>query len=213
MKKSKSFDLSAGKPGVYPNSLVGTQSSKDQIHRIILVAALELDSKRGYLRWTISDLSRRSKTTRSLIYYYFGSDKEKILIEAVRLIGSELFGLSRTRLALWKSGKIAESIWESRKMFERHPQLHAYFIQQREADTSVGQEIRELEKKHLQKVKHFFPDLTTQERAMITSMIVGLVFARDIDQESVAFAVEESIGRLRQKQAGHRNTNPITDEP
>lgn len=189
-----------------------SRSKKDEVYQAVLRAALELDSKRGHLKWTISDLSRKSETTRSLIYYYFGPNKEAILIEAVRLIGEELFGLSRSRLAMWRSGKIAESIWASRMMLEQQPMLHAFFIHHRTLDTFVGVQIREFEKKHIQKVKYFFPNLSDQERKIITGLMTGLVFTQDLDQESLRVAVGKCIGPLIEKQASQKNPNSITKE-
>ena len=49
--------------------------SKDETFWSVLYSAIELDFKRGHLRGTMSELSRMSNVTRSLIYYYFGKSK------------------------------------------------------------------------------------------------------------------------------------------
>lgn len=76
---------------------------KDKKFWTILETAIDLDFKKGHLRWTLSELSRAWGMSRPLIYYYFGQSKSKLLEEAVRLVGSEIMGLSEARLKLWES--------------------------------------------------------------------------------------------------------------
>ena len=45
---------------------------------------------KGHLKWSLSDISKHSGVTRSLIYYYMGKEKEQILEEAIRFM-LELF--------------------------------------------------------------------------------------------------------------------------
>ena len=94
---------------------------KDESYWIILSSAMDLDVKKGHLKWTMSDLSRKSKITRSLIYYYFGREKAEILEEAVKLIGHELAGLNEERLEMWKRGEFLDSLLAAREIIEKAP--------------------------------------------------------------------------------------------
>ncbi|TNF29269.1 MAG: TetR family transcriptional regulator, partial [Deltaproteobacteria bacterium] len=39
---------------------------------------------KGHLEWRLSDIAKDADVTRSLIYYYFGKEKDLILEEAFR---------------------------------------------------------------------------------------------------------------------------------
>lgn len=168
-------------------------NSKDRTYWTVLQTAIDLDSRKGHLKWTISDLSRASGITRSLIYYYFGREKEKILYEAVRLVGEDLFGLSESRRILWSRGEIAESIWRSREVFLAQPLMQSFYFAQRSRETSIGEEIRELEKKHFDKLRNYFPSLNSSEYQQCIAVIIGLVFAPGIDRQAVDAAVDRWI--------------------
>jgi len=50
--------------------------TKDDTFWKVLNTAIILDFNRGHLRWSMSELSRSSGITRSLIYYYFYKIRE-----------------------------------------------------------------------------------------------------------------------------------------
>ena len=54
-------------------------ADKDETYWKILDAVIALEIRRGHQKWTISELSRLSGITRTLIYYYFGKSKLEIL--------------------------------------------------------------------------------------------------------------------------------------
>jgi len=148
----------------------GQPAPKDETYWKILRGALELDFKKGHQRWTISELSRVSGVTRSLIYYYFGKSRESLLTEAVRLIGEELFGLSTERLKLWEAGRGEESIRASRRMALEQPFLLGFYFSNRFRPSAVGREIRELEKKHLARLRRLSPKPPEQLRQQMYSI-------------------------------------------
>lgn len=164
--------------------------SKHSTHWKVLRAAIELDSSKGHLLWTMSDLSRKSGVTRSLIYYYFGRQKKDILLEAVRFIGKELFGLSDERLELWKNNQIDQSVTASRKLFQKYHFLYAFYFCQRAKDSLIGKEIRNLEAKHLNKIKSRFPDFSTEECQVVSSLFLGFVLSPEISPHAIQMAVQ-----------------------
>ena len=88
------------------------KTKKDEAFWKILNAAIELDYKKGHLKWTMTELSRRSGVTRSLIYYYFGRQKAAILKEAVKIVGEEFVGLNERRTTAMCGGGVALSVKE-----------------------------------------------------------------------------------------------------
>ena len=163
--------------------------SKEAIFHKVFMAAMALDFRKGHQRWTISELSRASGVTRSLIYYYFGNSKTEILVESVKTIGEEFFGLTPSRLKLWDVGTIAESIEISRRFIESNPDLAAFYLLHRTKESPIGQAFRELEVRHQQKLLKYFPESSDSAVKLRAALLFGLVFASNISLEAVDKAI------------------------
>jgi len=164
--------------------------SKDETFWSVLNSAIELDFKRGHLRWTMSELSRISKVTRSLIYYYFGKSKEAILLEAVKLIGEEFFGLNANRIDLWNKGQIADSVLQTRRLMEKCPHMGTFYMVHREEQTEIGASLRQLETEYKQKLKKFFSRAPAPNLEAVFGIFMGLVITPGLSDESVRVAVD-----------------------
>jgi AcrR family transcriptional regulator len=165
-------------------------SEKDEIFWKILNAALNLDFRKGHLRWTMSELSRSSGITRSLIYYYFGKSRQGILLEAVKIIGEELLGLSPKRLELWEKSEIAESVLLSRKYIDNVPHLSSFYLMHRVRDSEIGDAMRRLETQYFKKMKKYFAaDQEHQAKARF-AVFFGLVFAPYLDEHAIRLSVK-----------------------
>lgn len=167
--------------------------SKDKNFWKVLSAALELDVKKGHLKWTLSDLSRKSKITRSLIYYYFGRSKLDILKAAIKVIGDDVVGLTEERNRLWMEGKFEDSLWEARNVFENAPFIPSFIMEHRDRENEVGVELRALEKGFLKKIQDFFPHLSEAQVKAIYSIYWGLIFSPLADKESLNIAIESIL--------------------
>jgi AcrR family transcriptional regulator len=174
------------------------ESKKDEIFWKVLNAAIDLDFSRGHLRWSMSELSRKCKITRSLIYYYFGKSKESILQEGVKLLGEEFFGLTPARLALWKSGDIGESVLQTKRLLEKSPHMAAFYFVHREADTGVGDQIRSLEKEYRKKIKNFLTGASDVYQEVLFGLFMGLVITPKLSDEAVKKAIQ-LLGQILQK--------------
>lgn len=163
-------------------------SKKEEIYWSVLNAAILLDFNRGHLRWSMSELSRTSKVTRSLIYYYFGKSKENILLEGVKMIGEEFFGLNPARMELWAKGKIAESVIESRRLLEKSPNMAAFYMVYRDDKTAFGDSVQSLEREYKQKLKKFFKGSDSSMES-IFGLFMGLVLAPALSDEAVVKSV------------------------
>jgi AcrR family transcriptional regulator len=163
--------------------------NKDDTYWSVLNAAIALDFAKGHQRWTMSELSRSSKVTRSLIYYYFGKSKENILTEAVKLMGEEVFGLNPARRDLWSKGEIAESVVLTRALLEKSPHIMAFYMVHRTAETEIGKSLRELETEYFKKLKRFFPTVNETSIEALFCLFLGLVIAPTLSEEAARTAV------------------------
>ena len=165
------------------------ETRKDETFWAVLNTAIQLEFVRGHQRWTMSELSRASKVTRSLIYYYFGKSKESLLLEAVKIVGEELFGLTPGRLELWQKGDIGESVLQSRRLLERSPYIGSFYMVHREAETGIGEALRALEREYKQKLKRFFGNAPEPHRDALFALLLGLVLTPRLSDEAVRKAV------------------------
>ena len=167
-----------------------TGQKQDEIFWKVLNAALELDFRRGYLKWTMSELSRKSGITRSLIYYHFGRSKLSILQEAVNVIGRELVGVDDERMRLWSQGKWNESMAQTRAVCARAPFLCSFYLLHRERPTEIGEEMRKIEKAYLKKLETIFHTIPPHGIRAIFAFFFGITFSPLINDMSVQYAVD-----------------------
>lgn len=166
------------------------KQEKDEVFWKILNGAIELDIKKGHLKWTLSDLSRKSQVTRSLIYYYFGRSKIDILKEAVRIVGEEFVGLSEDRMLMWQQGDLAASMVKTRQLSAKTPHLSIFILEHRDQNSEIGEELRKIEKAFLEKLETFFPHLNESSIKALFAFYWGLTFAPLLDEKSIQVAVQ-----------------------
>ena len=176
-----------------------SKKTRDQTFWKVLNAALDLDFRKGHLKWTMSELSRKSGITRSLIYYHFGRSKLAILQEAVRVIGEQIIGVDPERIEQWKTGNWTASVLHSREMMIESPSLLNFYLLHRTRPNEIGESIRGLENNYMRKLKAMFPLLTPQAHQALFAFFFGVTFAPNIDNESVEFALRtlKSLTRKR----------------
>ncbi|HVK59915.1 MAG TPA: TetR/AcrR family transcriptional regulator [Bdellovibrionales bacterium] len=164
---------------------VDGRPSRDETFWKVLNAALELDFRKGHLKWTMSELSRKSSITRSLIYYHFGRSKSAILTEAVRVIGEEIIGIAPDRMELWKVGDWAQAIQRGRSVTQQSPYLVNFYMVHRDRPTDVGEGLRKLETRYMKKLGDIFPKLTEAELRILFGIFFGMIFAPLVNNEAI----------------------------
>ncbi|MCB0392570.1 MAG: TetR/AcrR family transcriptional regulator [Bdellovibrionales bacterium] len=164
----------------------------DENYWKILNAALELDVKKGHLKWTVSDLSRKSGITRSLIYYYFGRSKVGILNEAIKLIGSEMAGLTPEREQMWNMGEFISSMQKARRTYENAPYLSIFISEHIQRDNDIGDAIRKIQDGFLKKIERHYKTSTKSVRNAIYGIYWGLLFAPLQDASSHEVVLTEA---------------------
>jgi AcrR family transcriptional regulator len=166
-----------------------SSKSRDATFWKVLNAALELDFRRGHTKWTMSELSRKSGITRSLIYYHFGRSKMGILEQAVGVIGEEIVGITPERLELWKNGDWLASVRVARAVSEQAPYLANFYLMHRERPTELGASIRKVESGYFKKLETFFPQMGQPALRAIFALFFGLTFAPHVTDEAIQVAI------------------------
>lgn len=70
---------------------------KHEIFYAVCNSILKMQVSKGNLNWSFTDISRDSGVTRSLIYYYFGKEKDSALTEAYRFVITTIFDVERIK--------------------------------------------------------------------------------------------------------------------
>lgn len=171
--------------------------TKDATYWSVLSAAVILDTQKGHQKWTITQLSKKSKVSRTLIYYYFGSSKIEILTEAVTTIAYEMAGMSQDRFDLWKTGKTAESLSVTRKILKDNPPLLHFYILNRTSENVLGEIIRKAEKTFTDKLSQVFPGLDPVSYESLFALFFGIGWFQNLSDASVKRAVEIVLNGIK----------------
>ncbi|WII71019.1 TetR/AcrR family transcriptional regulator [Bdellovibrio sp. 22V] len=129
--------------------------SKEEIYFAVCNAILKMEVAKGHLKWTLSDISRESGITRSLIYYYFGKEKKSVLEEAYKFVISQFFNIERT-----KTMGIRERLKQVLRDVKKMPYLFVLYYLERNNDGEIGKMIKDAEKLLLKALKVEFPKLS-----------------------------------------------------
>lgn len=183
VRKPSSFDRFPKILSVY--GMTEPKNKKDDTYWAVLNSALELEFRKGHLKWTISELSRSSKITRTLIYYYFGQSKLNILQAAVNVIGEEFVGIGNERQKLWAQGEFEKSLTEARQFYNRAPFLCAFYLNNRNKDNPIGKELIDLEKQLMAKIKKIAPKSTTEQINTIFAVYFGIAFSPNVGPKEI----------------------------
>lgn len=163
---------------------------KNEIFTAVFVAVFKLDLLKGYMKWTLTDLSRHSKVSRTLIYYYFGKSKESIMNSAVEILGKEYFGLNDERMNLWRDGNIYESVRRSRALWQASPHVYSFYILRREQDNPVGERLRELERLYEKKLQGFYPGISKAMQDATRATLIGLAVSPSLSEEGLRYSID-----------------------
>lgn len=164
-------------------------SGRDAAFWKVLNSALELDFRRGHLKWTLSELSRKSGITRSLIYYHFGRSKVAILDEAVRVIGEEVVGLSAERMEMWSRGDWVASVRAARAISTKSPHLCNFYLIHRDRPTEIGKALRDIESSYLKKLETIFRGLPPEGIRALFGFFFGMTFGPRVDDAAAEYGV------------------------
>lgn len=176
------------------------KNKKDEIYWQVLNCALELEFKKGHLKWTMTELSRKSKITRSLIYYYFGRSKMDILQAAVSIIGEEFIGVGGKRIELWLSGEFEQSLTQARQMYDKMPYICAFYLNYRTKPNDIGFELAKMDKAFKRKLKQIAPKATPEQINTIFAVYFGIGYSPYVGPKEIqifAIFIRDIFKKLR----------------
>lgn len=153
--------------------------SKEEIYFAVCNAILKMEVAKGHLQWTLSDISRESDVTRSLIYYYFGKEKDLVLAEAYKFIISNFFNIERT-----KTMGIRERLRKVLTDLKSMPYLFVLYYLEKNTGGEFGKMIQEAESLLLKNMKNEFPQLTETQILEVYLKEIGAI-AYQIPPEKV----------------------------
>lgn len=161
------------------------ENKKDDLYWKVLNCALELEFKKGHLKWTITDLSRKSQITRSLIYYYFGRSKVNIVQAAINIIGEEFIGMTEKRLKMWKEGRFEEGLIEARDIYNKMPYLCAFYLNYRNQPNEIGEALSKVDSDFKKKLKQAVPKAKPEEINTIFAVYFGIVYSPFVTDKEI----------------------------
>jgi hypothetical protein len=159
--------------------------SKNEEYLKLMSTAIELDMAKGHLKWSVSELSRSTGFGRPLIYYYFGKNKEDILLESVNLFGKNLANANISNIKENALKEFITSFTESRLMLSKYPIIRTFYLMNREKENAVGKKIRELETTYHVVLKSFFSHLSPSDIDIIRTTLLGLSYHPSLTKQHI----------------------------
>lgn len=154
----------------------------------LLTSVMHLEVRKGHLRWTVSELSRVTKVSRPLIYYYLGKTKKEIFKAALLILAKEFYGISDDRQKLKKENGRLASFKVSRKMAMGDPDMIAFFYANRMEKNWVQPELLEIENKYLQKVNADIAEMDEGMRVLLKVISHGFVICPFVSEDEMVKA-------------------------
>lgn len=159
----------------------GAVRTKDATYFKICNAVMKLEVSKGHLVWRLSDIAKEADVTRSLIYYYFGKEKEIILGEAFRYMIDLFFNLDRK-----DSMGLVERINFVIKQMKSMPWVFILFYLQKDQDTEVGELLKSAEEKLLTILQKDFPEMSHTDILKIYLLQLGSVCHKRLDEKDLS---------------------------
>lgn len=156
--------------------------------RAVVNGVLELEVTKGHLKWKVSELARKAKVSRPLVYYYLGKTKVDILESTLDLIAEELYGLSSERVAMVQRGDLLQSLQQTRRMLEQTPALAVFYQKWRFEKSPLQAKLVKMEKRYQQKLKGLFPQFNDVQIQALHAVFHGLIVAPFVTEASLRVA-------------------------
>lgn len=147
------------------------RDGKEEVFFRICNSVLKKEVEKGHLQWTISDVARDAEVTRSLVYYYFGKEKEKVFTEAWKYMISLFFQFSD----VGKSTPINERMYGILQSMRRMPYLFILFFLQKSRDTEIAKEISKAEEQLLDIFQQEYPSYSRTQILRLYLMELGAI--------------------------------------
>lgn len=162
----------------------------------IIQTIFHLEVAKGHLKWSVSEISRKTKCSRSIIYYHFGRSKEAILSKVIQLMGEEFYGLTWERMELSKVDFLA-SAKITRDLYAQTPEFAVFYQVWRTKESKFKNFFLDFEKRYQKKLKSLFPSLSWIEIIELHSCLHGLITSPFLDEKSFTEAFNSLMFKKR----------------
>ena len=163
------------------------KAEDSSISRIDVAATIiEFEIKRGHLKWSVLEIAKVAKMSRSLIYYHFGRTKQDILHNSLNELLEEFYGLSPARA----KSSLSESLKLTQQIYHAYPSLAIFFQKWRKTESQIAEMLLECEKKYEAKLKKAFPKADADQVKAIHAIFHGLVTAPYLKSNTIPTALQ-----------------------
>lgn len=167
------------------------RSKKDTFLKISH-AVFQLEESQGHLRWKVTDLVRKTKLSRSLVYEYMGSSKKEILLSALRSFIHDFYGFDESS----QDVSSARQIQKARERISLYPEAAIFYQKWRARESWLQLEFAAIEKKFQQRLKDLHPYLSDLQILGIHAAIHGLVTAPFLTSRQAEDIYRELVHQL-----------------
>lgn len=143
----------------------------------ILNLVLSYEVEKGHLKWKVSDVSRKLKVSRSLIYYHFGKSKESILDSCYVMMAEEFYGFKRDVSALRQLSDdiLAQALLATQAIYLQNSSIVVFFHRWRVHPSDVQVRMLGIEKQFRARLQATFPELKPEDILAFHTLIHGAV--------------------------------------
>jgi AcrR family transcriptional regulator len=162
--------------------------TKEDYIESIMEAIIELEMTKGHLKWRMSDVSKVSGVTRSLLYYYFGKNKKTIFKEAVLFYISRFFDFRFDRAERIRRGEIVDLISIARKRLRKNPYFLQFYAKHRLEETDVSSLFQKAENQYFENLRETLPTRWRPLARVLWALIFGLAVQPSLSEEELKSA-------------------------
>ena len=164
-----------------------SKSKEDYIENI-MEAVIELEMTKGHLKWRMSDLSRLSGVTRSLLYYYFGKNKKNIFKESVNFYIGKFLDFRVDRAEKIRKGEIVELISLARTRLRKNPYFLQFYAKHRLEETEVSALFQKAENQYFENLRETLPARWRSLARILWALVFGLAVQPSLSEEELKSA-------------------------
>ena len=169
----------------------------------VLKSVLELEVKRGHLKWSVAELARKSGINRPLIYYHFGNTKDEIVKYAIEIMGEEFFYLSSGKDIFQQNGDLEKAIKKTRNKLQKNSYVLTFYFYWRYSHSPIKYYLEEMELRFQKRLHRLLPQYSRKEIIAIHSLLFGIVtspFIKGGESMDKAIAViEQELASIKSK--------------
>ncbi len=155
----------------------------------IICSVFNLEVSKGHLKWSVSQIARDCKISRTLVYYHFGRTKQEILLNCLEVLTRELYGLNGVRND-FKKTSLLDSLLSCHDLYSQVPSYSVFCQKWARKQSIYRDKYLQLQKIYDEKLKVNFPNSTLEQRLSLRAYFYGLVAAPSFERELITEALQ-----------------------